>query len=214
MGTEQGLGRRLNSIDALRGAVMVIMALDHVRDFIHRGAMEFSPTDLTRTTAILFFTRWITHFCAPVFMFTAGMGAYLWWQRGRSRSELSRFLLTRGLWLVLLELTVMRFAYNFNFSARYPVLLLVLWALGACMIGMSALVALPFSLLSILSVAVIALHNAFGPISVLHQPGVLQLAGITFIVGYPLIPWIAVMAAGFALDGCFRWRRPRASECF
>jgi uncharacterized membrane protein len=204
MGVEQGLGRRLNSIDALRGAVMVIMALDHVRDFIHRGAMEFSPTDLTRTTTILFFTRWITHFCAPVFMFTAGMGAFLWWQRGRTRPELSRFLLTRGLWLVLLEVTVMRFAYNFNFLGRYPVLLLVLWALGACMVGLSALVALPVWLLAALSIAVIALHNALGPVRVLHQVGVVQLAGITFIVGYPLIPWIGVMAAGFCFGRVFQ----------
>jgi uncharacterized membrane protein len=209
MGTEQGPAERLNSIDALRGAVMVIMALDHVRDFIHRGAMSFSPTDLTQTTPLLFFTRWITHFCAPVFMFTAGMGAFLWWQRDqtkthRTRKELSLFLLTRGVWLVLLELTVMRLAYYFNFSTRYPVLLLVLWALGACMIGMAALVALPIRLLAILSIAVIALHNAMGGVSIIHQPGAFQLAGITFIVGYPLIPWIAVMAAGFCFGRVFQ----------
>src|SRR6188474_1454571 len=96
---------RLKSVDALRGAVMVVMALDHVRDFIHRGAMTASPTDLATTTPILFFTRWITHFCAPVFMFTAGLGIYFW-QRGRARGEVSGFLLTRGLWLILLELTL------------------------------------------------------------------------------------------------------------
>jgi uncharacterized membrane protein len=89
-------GSRLWSIDALRGAVMIIMALDHVRDFFHAGAISFSPTDLTRTTPVLFFTRWITHFCLPVFMFAAGMGAFLFGQR-TTKVRLSRFLRTRGL---------------------------------------------------------------------------------------------------------------------
>src|SRR5882724_792182 len=91
---------RLGAIDALRGLIMIIMALDHVRDFFHSSAMSFSPEDLSKTTPILFFTRWITHFCAPVFAFTAGMGAFLWSQRNHTRGELSRFLLTRGIWLV------------------------------------------------------------------------------------------------------------------
>src|SRR5580700_7068871 len=108
-------GSRLSSLDALRGAVMIIMALDHVRDFFHTGAMSFSPTDLTQTTPVLFFTRWITHFCLPVFMFAAGMGAFLF-GLSRTRGRLSRFLWTRGFWFILLELTVMQLAYNFNFS--------------------------------------------------------------------------------------------------
>src|SRR5579871_3054225 len=113
-------GKRLQSIDAVRGAVMIMMALDHVRDFVDRDAMQFSPTDLSRTTPVLFLTRWVTHFCAPAFLFLAGVSAFLWWQRGRSRSrrQLSRFLLTRGIWLVLLEVTVMRLAYDLNFSAQ------------------------------------------------------------------------------------------------
>src|SRR3954470_6473741 len=102
--------KRLKSIDAVRGAIMIIMALDHVRDMIHRGAMSSSPTDLATTTPLLFMTRWITHFCAPVFMFTAGLGAFFWWQNGRTRRQLSTFLATRGLWLMVLELTVMRLA--------------------------------------------------------------------------------------------------------
>src|SRR5206468_3216246 len=104
--------QRIESIDAVRGLIMIIMALDHVRDFIHRGAMVSSPDNLSTTTPILFMTRWITHFCAPVFMFTAGLGAFFWWQRGRSTGELSVFLLTRGLWLAVLEVTIMRLAYN------------------------------------------------------------------------------------------------------
>ena len=91
---------RLASVDALRGGVMIIMALDHVRDFVHRGAMSQSPTDLTTTTTVLFMTRWITHFCAPVFMLTAGLGAYFY-LRGRTTGQLSRFLVTRGLWLIV-----------------------------------------------------------------------------------------------------------------
>ena len=95
------------------------MTLDHVRDFFHAGAMAFSPEDLSRTTPILFFTRWITHFCAPVFMFLAGAGAYLQLQRdGWSTPRLSRFLVTRGLFLVILELTIMRLAMNFSFDLR------------------------------------------------------------------------------------------------
>ena len=194
---------------------MIIMALDHVRDFIHHDAMSFSPTDLTRATPALFLTRWVTHFCAPIFMLTAGIGAFLWWQNKRTKRQLSSFLLTRGLWLVALELTVMRLAYNFNFSASYPMLLLVLWDLGACMVGMAALVWLPARWLTVVSVATIALHNrldkirasqfgsAAGLWNVIHQVGAFRWAGRTVLVGYPLVPWIAVMAAGFCLGHLF-----------
>ncbi len=194
---------------------MILMALDHVRDFVHRGAMSSSPTDLATTTPVLFLTRWVTHFCAPAFMFTAGLGAFLWWRRGRTRRELSTFLLTRGLWLILLELTVMQLAYNFDVSPRYPVFLLVLWVLGLCMIGLAALIWLPIPVLTALSLVVIALHNLLDGVdpsrlgeaaalwSLLHQPGAFSLAGLTFIVGYPLVPWVAVMAVGFCAGELF-----------
>ena len=215
METNKGTAWRLVAIDAVRGAVMIIMALDHVRDFVHRAAMSSSPTNLATTTPALFLTRWITHFCAPVFVFTAGIGAFLWWRHNRTKKQLSVFLLTRGLWLVVLELTVMRLAYNFSFSARYPILLLVLWALGACMIGMAALVWLPIRWLAVLSSSAIFLHNcldgvqasrfgtAAGVWNLIHQPGAFVLAGQTVIVGYPLVPWIAVMAAGFCFGRVF-----------
>ncbi len=208
--------RRVGSIDAVRGTVMVIMALDHVRDFIHRAAMSSSPTDLATTTPVLFLTRWITHFCAPVFMFTAGLGAFLWWRRGRTTRQLSIFLLTRGLWLVLLELTVMRLAYDFNFDQSYPVLLLVLWVLGACMVVMAGLVWLPVRVLAVLSVATIALHNSLDGINLsgfgsaaplwnlIRQPGAFRMAGALVIVGYPLVPWVAVMALGFSFGLLFQ----------
>jgi uncharacterized membrane protein len=199
---------RIVSVDALRGLVMIVMALDHVREFFHSGAMSFQPEDLTRTTAVLFFTRWITHICAPVFMFTAGLGAFFWLSRGRTPSQLSRFLWKRGLWLVLLELTVLRFAMNFSLFSGM-VLLTVLWALGWSMVALGFLARLPVLVLSILSVAVIALHNLADPVTaaqfggaawiwnILHQPGVLQMGGVLVLVAYPLVPWFAVMAAGF-----------------
>src|SRR5262245_56404284 len=113
---------RLPAVDALRGAVMIVMALDHVRDFIHAGAMTFNPVDLSKTTPAIFLTRWITHICAPSFMLLAGIGACLLLQRDGSKARVSRFLWTRGLWLIVLELTVMRLAMNFTFDWQYPVI--------------------------------------------------------------------------------------------
>jgi uncharacterized membrane protein len=206
---------RLMSIDALRGLVMIIMALDHVRDFFHADAMLFSPTDLSRTTPILFFTRWITHYCLPVFMFAAGMGVYLY-GRSRTKGQLSRFLWTRGLWFIALELTVMRLAYNFNFSLRFLILLLILWIFGICMLTMAALVYLPMRWLAALSVAVIVLHNCLDGIraqqfgsaawawNLLHQPGVIPVAGKLALVTYTFLPWIGVMAAGFCFGRVFQ----------
>jgi len=190
------------------------MALDHVRDFFHRDAALYPPTDLTRTTVFLFFTRWITHFCMPVFMFAAGAGAYLWWQRGgrgpaRSTNELATFLATRGAWFLLLEVTVMQFAYAFNISPKNIVLLLVLYIFGACMLLMAGLVYLPLRWLAVLSVAIVVLHNLLDPITapqfghaawmwnVLHQPGFFMAMGRGVVISYPLLPWIGVMAGGF-----------------
>ena len=131
---------RLDSIDLLRGLVMVIMALDHVRDYFSES--RFDPLDLSQTTIPLALTRLITHFCAPVFVFLAGTGAYLSLTRGKSRPALSRFLLTRGLWLVFLELTFVRLAWEFNFNYSFA-FVQVIWAIGWSMIALSALVYLP-----------------------------------------------------------------------
>lgn len=202
---------RLRSIDALRGLVMIIMALDHVRDFIHRDAMAgASPTDLAVTTPVLFMTRWITHFCAPVFMLTAGMGAYFYLQHGRTKGQLSTFLITRGLWLVFLELTLMQLAYNFNFSTANPIFLLVLYVLGVCMIILAALAWLPLPLLAAISIATIALHNFADGIRsssplwlLLHQVGAFPFAGRMWIAAYSIVPWFAVMALGYCLASVF-----------
>ena len=201
---------------------MIIMALDHVRDFFHRGAMSGSPTNLAATTPVLFLTRWITHICAPVFMLTAGLGAYFYWRNGgRTKAQLSWFLVSRGVWLIVLELTLMQLAYNFDISSRYPIFLLVLWVLGACMIILAALIWLPIPLLTGLSVATIVLHHlldgisarslgAYGPLwNLLHQIGAFPFAGRIFIAAYSLVPWFAVMALGFCCGPLFAQPAPR-----
>jgi uncharacterized membrane protein len=201
--------KRIPAVDALRGLVMIIMALDHVREFLHSQATLFSPEDLTRASAGVFLTRWITHFCAPVFMFTAGLGAYFWVSRsGRTKSQLSRFLITRGLWLALLDVTVLRFALNIDITKGF-VILNVLWALGWSMVILAGLVHLSPRVLAVLSLATIVLHNlldkvpaaSFGPLAwlwnILHQQGIFQVGSVPVLAGYPLIPWFAVMAAGY-----------------
>src|SRR5437870_7161597 len=140
--TRPGRGR-IDSIDLLRGIVMVIMMLDHTRDFLHYGVFQFDPLDLSKTTTALFLTRWITHFCAPVFVFLAGTGAFLQGARGKSKRELSRFLVTRGLWLIILEITVVRTAAFFNLDPRFLLLLQVIWVIGFSMIVLAALIHLP-----------------------------------------------------------------------
>lgn len=199
---------RVQSVDALRGLVMIIMALDHVRDFFHAGAMSFQPDDLTRTTAALFFTRWITHLCAPVFAFTTGLGAYLWVNRGRNIEQLSQFLWKRGVWLVLLDLIVVRFSMFFSLTVG-PVILSVLWALGWSMVILGFVARLPMRAIAIFSVTLIVLHNladgipaaAFGSAAwawnILHQPGLIPVNGLIVLAAYPLVPWVAVVAAGF-----------------
>lgn len=214
---------RIQSVDALRGAIMMLMAIDHIRDFIARSAMQFLPTDLSRTSAAIFFTRWITHFCAPVFMLTAGLGAYFWMTRGHhSRPQLSRFLVTRGLWLIFLEVTVLRVILLSQLSYRREIVLLfILWAIGSSMIALATLIYLPVRLLAALSIAIIALHNLldrfpasrFGHFAwlwdILHQQGLFTFAGINFVTAYPILPWIAVVSLGYCLGQTFSWDASR-----
>jgi uncharacterized membrane protein len=210
--------KRLESIDVLRGIVIILMTIDHVRDFF--GAPG-NPTDPARASAALFFTRWITHLCAPVFFLLTGTGAYLA-RRHRTTGELSRFLWTRGLWLIVLELTVLRsFGYQFNVDYRVT-MLVILWALGWSMIALSALVYLPPPAVAAVGVAMIVLHNladgikaaslgAFGPFwTMLHAQGVV-VATPRFLVfaAYPIVPWIGVTAAGYGLGVVFDWSAER-----
>jgi uncharacterized membrane protein len=188
---------------------MIIMALDHVRDFFHADAMVYQPEDLTRTNVILFLTRWVTHICAPTFMFTAGLGAFFWLKRGRTRSQLSRFLWTRGLWLMFLELTAVRFAMSFALFSG-PVLVTVLWALGLSMIVLGFLIWLPLPVIAVFSILVIVLQQLidkalpiekFGSAEwlwhIVRQPGMFEARGAVIIVGYTLVAWFAVMALGY-----------------
>ena len=149
--------KRIVSIDVLRGLVIVLMALDHVRDFFHDDAFMHDPMDLTTTTPALFFTRWITHFCAPIFIFLAGISAYLSGSK-KSAKELQLFLIKRGIWLIVIELTVVNFGWMFNpyFSAS---ILQVIWAIGACMLMLGLIIRLPQKVIFGLGIAIICLHN-------------------------------------------------------
>jgi len=199
---------RIVSVDLLRGLVMMLMALDHTRYYF--SGLPYAPEDLSKTFGALFFTRVITHICAPVFFLLAGAGAYLAVARGKSLQQVSRFFWTRGLWLVFLEVTVLRFAWNFTF-ASVP-FVQVIWALGWSMVAMALIVKLPVRWIAALGVTTIVFHNlldAIHPASlggfsglwmVLHTPGLVSITPqMSFFVGYPLIPWIGVMAAGYAM---------------
>lgn len=195
------------SVDVLRGAVMIVMALDHVRDYI--SGATFNPVDPEHTTVAYFFTRWITHFCAPTFSFFAGVSAFLA-SRRRTTRKLSVFLLTRGLWLVFAEFTIIRFAWSFEIGSQTR--FLVIWSLGASMIVLAGLVHLPRWLIAAISLAMIAGHNLLDHIDaapLLGKGGVSLHAPISawvwsvlhvpyYPVLYPLIPWVGVMAAGYA----------------
>ena len=221
--------QRVDSIDLLRGLVMVIMMLDHTREFFSAASYHFDPSDLTKTSVALFSTRWITHFCAPTFFFLAGTGAYLRRARGATAAEMSRFLVSRGIWLIFLELTVVRAAVTFHLANGF-IVGQTIWALGWSMIVLAALVHAPVRVTGALGVMMILVHNAFDGIRaaswapgqpeprladelllVLHQRGVFPLAGPhgpTLFTSYPLIPWIGVMAAGYAFGRLYTMDAP------
>lgn len=198
---------RVQSIDLLRGIVMIIMALDHVRDYFHYDAFLYSPTDLSKTSAILFFTRFITHYCAPVFVFLAGASAFLSGTK-KSKKELSSFLFTRGLWLVFAELFILSLFKTFNPS--YPYLnLQVIWAIGLSMIVLSGLIYIKKTYILVLGLALVLGHNlldnvhvsgnGFGSFlwAIMHEQKVFKIGYISIFVNYPVMPWIGVMALGY-----------------
>ncbi|MBO9730272.1 MAG: DUF1624 domain-containing protein [Chitinophaga sp.] len=213
---------RIASLDVLRGVIMVIMALDHVRDFFSN--VRFSPTDLALTTPGYFFTRWITHFCAPVFVFLAGTGAFFYGVKENSLTQLSRFLWTRGVVLIAIEVTIMYFGTAFNLHYNI-IVLLVFWLIGCCMIVMAALVHLPVKWIAAIGILLIVGHNALDSIGadkfgaagvvwmILHQPGIVPVtANVNALIAYPLIPWVGVMAMGYVFGRVFQLEPARRQK--
>ncbi|MEO8068992.1 MAG: heparan-alpha-glucosaminide N-acetyltransferase domain-containing protein [Flavobacteriales bacterium] len=206
---------RINSLDLLRGVVMVVMALDHVRDFFHHGLLfGADPTDMATTTPVLFFTRWITHFCAPVFVFLAGTSAFLY-GRTRTKAQLSRFLWTRGLWMIFVEVIIVAFGWQFDPRFTFT-MLAVFWAIGVSMLALALLVRLPYRAVLFIGLAIVLLHNLLDHVPVpqggvvgtlfdaLHRGGEVHLGvGRVIVFAYPVLPWIGTMALGYCLGRLF-----------
>ncbi len=199
---------RVESIDLARGLIMVIMALDHVRD--HFMGYAISPTDLARATPWLFATRWASHFCAPGFFLTAGIGAYLSQDRWGDVGKLRRFLLTRGAWLMVLEVAFVNVMFM---AVPTEVYLQTFWALGWSMVALAGLSYLPVGAIGVAGATMILSHNAFDGVrpcgvwgavwGVLHVQGEVRIGAVHAHVHYPLVPWVGVMAVGYALGPLF-----------
>lgn len=202
---------RLDAIDMLRGLVIAIMVLDHVRDFFHIDAARFDPTDPLKTTPLLFATRWITHLCAPTFVFLAGVSILFQKMNGKSPAELSRFLLLRGAWLLLLEATVISFGFNFGEPFFF---LQVIWAIGSSMVCMALIARLPAPAVLAIGVGILLLYpfvvpltaGATGALAIVRiltlAPGVVP--GAPILAYYAMIPWLGVMCLGFGLGPIYR----------
>jgi uncharacterized membrane protein len=206
---------RIRSIDIVRGVVMIIMALDHTRDLIHVSSISQSPTDLQTTTPALFFTRWITHLCAPTFVFLSGTSAYLSFKNRNDAAASQRFLLTRGIWLVILEFTLVNFGVWFD--VHFGVLLFdVIATIGFGFIILSLLVKASAKVIAFIGLAIVFLHD-LAPLVSLAEGSVLKTVlmpffgpaaiplggGRIFIMGYPPIPWLGIMLTGFAAGRLF-----------
>ena len=207
--------KRITSVDLLRGAVMIIMALDHTRDFFHYDAQVNNPLNLDTTTPILFFTRWITHFCAPVFVFLSGTSAYLQSAR-KSKRELSIFLITRGLWLILMEITIVNFVLTFNIYF-YTFALETIWAIGISMVILGLVIWFPFEVILITGLLIVLGHNALDfyerkqtgqfrfAYNLVHRVGFHPLGGkYNLLVLYPFLSWSGLMMLGYCLGKVLR----------
>jgi uncharacterized membrane protein len=207
---------RIESIDVLRGLVMIIMALDHTRDFFHQPAFVDDPLNFATTTPILFFTRWITHFCAPVFVFLAGTSAFFQSSR-KSTPELSKFLMSRGLWLVMVEVVVINFATTFD--PNYTVIgLQTIWSIGISMIILGLVIRMPFPAILATGLIIVFGHNALDfyeqqfpanhsyniVYSFLHHQGFYPLGGgHSLLIFYPFLSWAGLMMLGYCFGKLF-----------
>lgn len=206
---------RLLSIDALRGLVILFMLLDHVRETFLLHMQVTDPMDVAVTEPALFFSRTLAHLCAPVFIFLTGLSAFLFGEKHAGRAEVSSFLLKRGLFLVVLEFTLVNFAWTFQFPPSV-IYLQVIWAIGLSMIALSALLWLPRGLLATLGLMIIAGHNLLDPLhfaddslmhipwAILHDRGWIEVSeSFRLRTSYPLLPWIGVIALGYAIGPWF-----------
>ena len=206
---------RIESLDFLRGVVMILMALDHVRMYFALGTWYAEPTNLATTTPLLFFTRWITHFCAPVFVFLAGTSAFLYGMKKNNVHETAWFLFTRGLWLVFVELVIVNFAWTFDITYSFRILQ-VIWAIGISMVVLSGLVFLPEPWIFTTGMILVFGHNLLDSISVqglsikdliwytLHQPDTIFVGGSLVNFVYPVLPWIGLMALGYVFGVIYK----------
>ena len=218
------MSKRSDSVDLLRGLVMALMALDHTRDYFSNSG--FNPTDLTQVGAPIFLTRWVTHLCAPVFVFLAGLATSFSMGKGKAPSAQAAFLVKRGLWLIFLELTVVRVAWYFNLNL-FTTELQVLWAIGVAMLALAGLVFFPPFVAGLVGLVIVAGHNAFDQVHaadlpagaaaawrVLHEPGVLWAwDGGRIEVLYPVLPWVGVMALGYGFGALWKASEHRARLC-
>jgi len=205
---------RIQSLDILRGLVIVIMGLDHVRDFL--APTLFWPEDISQTTPAWFFTRWVTHFCAPVFVMLAGTSAFLYGTR-KSKEQLRNFLWSRGVWLIFAELILVHFGWTFDFSWWF---LQVIWVLGVCMILLGVFIYLPRTILIVFTAITLVGHNLLDNIHfdnffwyLLHeQKWDAQIGQVPLAIVYPIIPWIAVMTLGYLLGEVFLLPEPKRNK--
>lgn len=209
-----GPTQRITSIDFLRGIVMIIMALDHVRMYFEYGTWYSEPTNLATTTPLLFFTRWVTHFCAPVFIFLAGTSAFLSGSNKTSLNKVVWRLFTRGIWLIFAELIIVNFAWTFDLTYSFRILQ-VIWAIGVSMIVLSFMVFLPIKLIIAIGMILVFGHNLLDPIEVngtsawdilwyaLHQPNAFFLGNTTISLFYPILPWLGLMALGYGFGNFY-----------
>jgi len=218
--------KRIVTIDFTRGVVMIIMALDHTRDFMHLSSLTQSPTDLATTTPLLFFTRWITHLCAPVFVFLSGTSVFLSAQKEKNTTNTRNFLLSRGIWLLLLEFTVVNFALWFDMQFRI-LLFEVIGAIGLGFITLALLLKLSARAIGLIGLIIVSTHNLlqFGPLndrslplqitSSLFNPNAFPVTQqFSFVIAYPPVPWLGIMLTGFAAGQLFTLQTEKRKKTF